>query len=483
MIKIVRFIRTTSNKNKDVNVRYELYDRGTRIYYSSQIKVSPNHWNSTIGFLGAVNQFLDPAYRETNQDIIEVNDIITDVYNNRNLLDEINSEWLKEKVDAELVKRMSVDDLSSKPFSIEIEDYMLNHPMNKLRRRTFNIILTTFTTYEKYLNITTNRRFVITYNSINHQFLDGYLVFLQTEKDVFEKYPQLYRDRQICKVNNRCRDTAGEYLKKLRCVINKIRRSSNATYYPFQNYRIKTPKYLPPIVLTNEEVKRIYDFQSTNRTLIIVRDNFLLQLCIGCRVDDFNHLRYNDILLTKEEETGQWINSLTFVPKKTSESSAIEVCVPLNNLAREIISRYKDKSEFLIPHYSENHYNKKLKELFSQIGLDRIVAVYDKQLQQTNQVELWTKASSHLSRRTAISFLYNNQCAPEMVNSISGHVNNSVISRYLIYNLGEKLGFLDKMCPWVAEADYFDTRMNLVFKSKKPINYQFIPFTQMQQVV
>lgn len=481
MLKIVRFIRTTSKKNKEVNVRFDVYDKGTRIYYSSQIQVSPNHWNSTIGFLG--NQFLDPVYRATNQSIIEVNDIITDVYNKRNPLDEINSAWLKEKVDAELLKKMSVDVLSSKPFFLEIEDYILTYPMDKLRRRTFNIILSTFKSYEKYLNVIKNRRFVITYNSINHQFLDEYLVFLQTEKEVFEKYPKIYQDRQINKVKNRCKDTAGDYLKKLRCIINYVRFSSNATYYPFQNYRIKTPKYLPPIALTNQEVKRIYDFQSSNKSLLLVRDNFLLQNCIGCRVDDFNHFKYDDILLTQDEKTGKWINSLTYVPSKTRESSAVVVNVPLNNLAREIILKYKDKSEFLIPHFSENYYRKKLKELFSLIGLDRIVAVYDKQRQEINHVELWTTANSNLSRRSLISFLYNNKCAPEMVNSLSGHVNNSVISRYLNYDMGEKLEFLDKMCPWIDEAELFDPRMNLVFKEDKPVNYQFIPFVPMQKVV
>lgn len=43
-----------------------------------------------------------------------------------------------------------------------------------------------------------------------------------------------------------------------------------------------------------------------------------------------------------------------------------------------MIVKYKDKSDCLIPHYSEQYYNRKLKVLFEAAGLDRIIVKYDK---------------------------------------------------------------------------------------------------------
>lgn len=483
MVKISSYVRTDSNYDKPVNVRFVLYHKGRRYYYTSQITVYPSQWNSTEGLVGGNNRISNSQFRDVNQKIIEIYDIISEVWANRNPFEEINSDWLKEKVDFELTKRMSVDVLSSKPFSCFIEEYMINHVMDKRRKQAFNIIHSTFVSFEKYMSILKGRRIVITYNSLDHNTLNKYLDFLKKEADIFENHPEIYEGRNIKKVNKRCKDTSGEYLKKLRCVVNYVRESTGTTNYPFLNYRIKTAKYGTPIVLRQDEIKRIYDFKTTNKTYMLIRDNFLLQLSLACRVDDFFRLKYNDILLTTDEKTGQLINYLTFTPQKTMNSSCKQVSIPLTDLAREIIYKYKGQSQFLIPHYTDTYYNRKLKELFQVIGLDRIVSVLDKTEQRDIQTELWTKASSHLSRRTTISFLHNKGCKTEMIDDISGHVNNTVESRYMIYDLSSKLEYLNQLCDWVDEAEMFDPRKDLVFKVEPSEEYNLIPFIPMQQVI
>ena len=135
------------------------------------------------------------------------------------------------------------------------------------------------------------------------------------------------------------------------------------------NFKIKSSKVNKPVSLSTSEIKTLYDFKTDNKTMNLIRDNFLLQFCTVARVADFYKLSYKGILYNKTEG----INYSCFTPQKTAETSGKQVEVPFNNLARELILKYKDVSELLIPHYSDQYYNRKLKELFELAGLDRII--------------------------------------------------------------------------------------------------------------
>jgi integrase len=481
---ITKYIRkNTTNCTKQVHVRFQLYDKGKKYYYTSDILVHPTLWDFTTNLYGLKNHFTDTSVKDINFQIIELSEIISNIYDTRNPYDEISSDWLTEKVDNEIKYRKVKDNLTLTPLVYEVEKYIKHHRMSESRRRTFNIILSTFTSFEKYYSIRKGRQVIFTYMDINHEVIDSYLDFLKNEHFLFKEYNEIYSTRGIEKVNKRSRNCCNEYLKKFRCIIKDIEKKTHSSYYPFQNYRIPSSKLDKPVVTKDFELKQIYDFETNDKTLELVKDNFLLHTQINSRIEDFRNLRYTDILLQTNPNNGQMINYLEFYPQKTVNSSGVMVSIPLNNLAREIINKYRGKSEYLIPHYCDQYYNRKLKELFKLVGLDRIITRSNTKSNMTEQVEFFNLASSHLSRRTSISLLYKYGCPEEMVSDISGHKSNSVKSRYLEFELSEKLDYLNRISPWSNEQVLFDIKNNRIIEPEDKQSNKHIPFIPSRMVV
>jgi integrase len=141
---------------------------------------------------------------------------------------------------------------------------------------------------------------------------------------------------------------------------------------------------------------------------------------IGFRVTDFFSLKHTDIINNKIE----------YYPSKTRKYQ-IKVSVPLNDLAKEIISKYKGDSDYLIPRMSLKMYRTGLKKLFKTVGLTRMVTYLNGKTNETEHATLNQLVSAHLARRVFLSTLVNMGFNSEAIYSMSGHkVNSKQISRY-----------------------------------------------------
>lgn len=474
MISIKPYIRHETLKlKKQVNVRFRIYYEGINLCYSSNVRIFPNQWDFNARLYGFTNQYIDLQYKVVNERINLIHTIIQDICI-RYDKSELTSDFLTEEVNNKLHLHDTQDDLLNKPFSECFHDYVLNHKMDETRRKYFKVVYKSFCAFEFYLKILDKHQKSITYNTINHRLLNQFADFIEREKELAAKFPQIHNGESR-KIQERCSETSGNYLRYLRCVINKVREEAGTDYYPMRNYHIKSAKVNKPVALTMHEIRQLYDFRSDDKTLEIIRDNFLLQLCTVARVADFNRMRYDSILLDKTEG----INYLCFTPKKTAESSGMQVEIPLNNLAREIILKNKDKCDYLIPHYSEQYYNRKLKQLFKTAGLDRIIVQYDKIKKTDIHKPLFEVATSHIARKTAISRLYNLGCPMDMINDICGHVGDNIKSRYTDFELSSKIDYMNLTCPWyLIEQPLVDVRNNAVIEPAKVENSKFIPFVK-----
>ena len=479
MISIKPFIRReTLKRNKFVNVRFRIYEYGISLSYTTDIKISPSMWDFNTGLYGFTKQFINPQFKEVNERLNLIHTVILDICKKYDILT-ISSDFLTQEVNNELHRLDTEDDLLNKPFSECFLDYVQNHKMNERRRSYFKVVYQSFLSFERYLMLIDKRQKKITYNSLNHKLLNQFNDFIVSEKELSEKYPRILNSENR-KIQERCPETGDNYLRYLRCVINKVRVDAGTDSYPMKNFKIKTPKLNKPIALTLNEIKQLYDFKTEDKTLNLIRDNFLLQLSMVGRVDDFYHLSYNSILYDKFSG----VNYLWFTPSKTVESSGKQVEVPLNNLAREIILKHKGTSESLIPHFSMQFYNRKLKVLFELAGLDRIIVQYDKVKRTDVHKPLYSLATSHIARKTAISRLYNLGCPLDLINDICGHVGDSIKTRYTEFDLVSKLDFMNQICPWyIIEQPLIDVRNNTIIESRKVENSKFIPFTPLKEVI
>jgi integrase len=173
--------------------------------------------------------------------------------------------------------------------------------------------------------------------------------------------------------------------------------------------------------LTIDERNKLYDAEITNERLSRVRDLFVLQCLLGCRVGDFVRLAKNNISN----------NILQYIPEKTKTESQKVARIPLTSKAKKIIEKYNYPGGMLMPFISDQRYNEYIKDLFQLIELKRLVIRLNPITLQSETKELWQVASSHMARKTFIDILIKAGKSRDIIASMTGHTANSrAFSRY-----------------------------------------------------
>ena len=221
----------------------------------------------------------------------------------------------------------------------------------------------------------------------------------------------------------RSRNTTSHLLSVLRTFFNWCRRQGITQNNPFDRFQIGACVYGTPYYLTIEERDRIARCNLYRHPrLASVRDVFVFQCLVGCRVGDLLKLRKEDVA----------DGVLEYVPRKTKEGRPHVVRVPLVPQAREIVDRYSFlPGEALLPCISAQKYNVALKRIFLAARIRRMVSVINPVTREEEKRPLNEVASSHLARRTFVGNLYKQVKDPNIVGSMSGHAEGSTaFARY-----------------------------------------------------
>lgn len=230
------------------------------------------------------------------------------------------------------------------------------------------------------------------------------------------------------------------YLNRLRTICKWLVRTQIAKSNPFDTYRIKTPIYGTPTFLTIEERNAIYAHKGLSKALSIQRDIFIFQCCIGCRVSDL-------IRLTPDSVTEDGM--IQYIQQKMRTKLSDTIRVPLNNIAKEIIERYKNyplKRNKLLPFITVSIYNNAIKSVLKQCGITRPVLVQDPHTMQQIQVPICDVATSHLARRTFMANIYKATRSERIVSSFTGHKNGSMaMRRYTVVDDEMKRNIIDEI--------------------------------------
>lgn len=191
---------------------------------------------------------------------------------------------------------------------------------------------------------------------------------------------------------------------------------------PFKNFKKEQEVYGTPVALTKEERDKLYNAEINIPHLDRVRDIFVFQCFIGCRIGDLMKLKKGNIINDQRIE---------YIAQKTKDKDPLTVSIPLATKAKNILSKYDMPDGTLLPFISPQKYNEYIRDLFSLLELKRIVTIKDTKTRMARQVALNEIASSHLARRTFIDILYQNGEKDAVIASMSGHVENSKsFSRY-----------------------------------------------------
>ena len=282
--------------------------------------------------------------------------------------------------------------------------------------------------YTKEVKVSTARRKQIKVTMHHLKAFDSKLTFEAVTPDKlrkFEKY--LLTDKNKPKSKN----TVSGQLKKFRAFWNWAKQPDEipTLHYPFDGYSIDAELYGDPIFLTKPEIDVLYNAELSDEKLQRVRDIFLLQCFIGCRVGDLIELKTDNLVN----------GSVQFVPRKTKDNKEITVSIPLTARAKAIIERYSLPNGKLLPFISQQKYNDYLKDLFKndKVNLNRTVIRLNPLTRNEEAVKLCDIASSHLARRSFVGNLFG-KVDTSIIISMTGHTKDSkAFGRY--YSVNDEL--------------------------------------------
>ena len=273
--------------------------------------------------------------------------------------------------------------------------YIEDAPVSPGRKRSLN------TVYKKVIKFNSDT----TFENLDAQYLSDF------RKDLLKS---IGRNTVCCE------------LKRLRAFFGYANKMGWTTYYPFKTFTIDSESYGDPIFITLEERDQLYDAKIKDPKLSHVRDIFILQCFIGCRVGDLTTLKHSNII----------DGCIEYIAGKTKDNKPRIARVPLTKKALAIIAKYHLPNGDLLPYIPGQKYNENLKELFKDQQICRMVTKLDPRTRNSIQIPICDIASSHMARRVFIGGLHHKGAKNEIIASMSGHVENSkAFARY--YNIGK----------------------------------------------
>lgn len=420
MLKVHAIIKKYKSKST-ANVMFRVRDgKKVDLSYTSEIVVDVNQWDKFNQGYTRRCTLEDSSKELVNQQISDRIKIIREVYTKKEDFIEPTSKWLTQEVKQSLLNIKNKENINNINFIEEFDYYIKNYDMSDLRRKSFRTVFYSFVRFQNYYSIEKGKKIVFRYSDIDFNLLTKFRKFLNTEQNIIKAYPSIAEQQKCESIAKRCPNTIIGYMKKLSSFVYYYKSKYNQSHNPFENFKIGSEVYGNPIVLTKNEFQYLQNIEIVDKKLQVIRDIFILNCMIGFRVTDFFNLKHTDIINNKIE----------YYPSKTRKYQ-IKVSVPLNDLAKEIISRYKGDSDYLIPRMSLKMYRTGLKKLFKTVGLTRMVTYLNGKTNETEHATLDQLVSAHLARRVFLSILLNMGYNSEVIYSMSGHrVNSKEISRY-----------------------------------------------------
>lgn len=171
---------------------------------------------------------------------------------------------------------------------------------------------------------------------------------------------------------------------------------------PYDSYKVKEEKVLP-VFLTEEEVKRVMEWQPLTKRLDEIKQMFIFQINTGLRYSDLMELKHGNIIND---------SYITLIQNKTGEI----VTIPLTEQAKQIFSERKGKlrhctDDYVFKRCSNQKYNDHLKIIAAACGIDK-------------------KVTTHTARHTFATHSINLGIPIEVVSKLLGHTCISTTQIY-----------------------------------------------------
>lgn len=421
MATITAFIRTTKKNSAKVKIRFRVRDgERMQLFHSSEIMIDPAVWDSTKQVVKA-RAVIDPETRnDIDTKIIARKSLLREIYEAAPNKESLSSEWLEAEID----KRLHPDKYRSpqQDFFDSFREFVDKRKLSDWRIKSFNVVIRALKRYEIY-----TRRdkpdFVMTLDNMSPLMLGDIDNFLRIEHSFYTKCPKIYEAVPECrKPLPRGQNTINGIMVKIRTFYIWANKMGLTANNPFGNFEIEENVYGTPYYISIDERDRLYHTNlSRHPRLAVQRDVFVFQCLIGCRVGDYMKMTKRNVIN----------GAVEYIASKTKDGRPVTVRVPLSDTAKEILERYKDCGDKLMPFILPQDYNDDIKLIFLAARLQRPVMVLDPLTREPVIRPLNEIASSHLARRSFVGNLYKKVKDPNLVGALSGHKEGSkAFARY-----------------------------------------------------
>ena len=427
-MKVTAFIRKTAAKN-NITDQARVYFRvrdigGVDIKAVSELSINPNHWSpERQGYKPRVVLVSEEKKMGFDKDVQQITHLITKEYHRG-----VDGSWLKgliEEYHHPGINARGGNKADEYLLSYQIRKYIDETPLADESRKHHLDNLNKVLRYERFRHEVLHQRgFRLCIDTVTADDIRDFKLWMQEEHKYVAMYPVFYRNEKLRDVGQRrSENSMSGSLYRIRTVVKWCIKRGLTRNNPFDQYQIARPMYGDPFYLTLEERDKVYyaDLSGMGPTYPVYRDIFMFQCLIGCRVSDLNRL-------TKANIVDGFVE---YIPQKTKMEHANTVRVPLNRKALDILERYKDLENALLPRFSHFGYNKKIKEILKYVGIDRKVIILDPKTREDVARPLYEVASTHTARKTFIGNLYRQVKDPNLIASMSGHSEGSrAFARY-----------------------------------------------------
>lgn len=304
--------------------------------------------------------------------------------------------------------------------------------------KSFRVIERAMGRYQGFARAKIDKSFTLDIDTITKETINDFFDYFKNEYKYQEKSPKLFQrllseypteistKHKTTKISERGHNHVVNLKKKLKRFFLWLNKEGYSSNRPFDGIEIKAEKYGDPIILSLDERNTIADFDlSATPHLERQRDIFIFQCLIGCRVSDLLKMTPDNVV----------DGCVQYIPRKTIDNKAITAEIPLNGRAAAILEKYQDmdlscyvcknNSKPLLPFISAQKYNEAIKEIFKICGVNRLVTVLNPISGEQEVKPLHEVASSHMARRCFVGNLYNQIQDPNLISSMSGHVEGS----------------------------------------------------------
>jgi integrase len=282
----------------------------------------------------------------------------------------------------------------------------------------------------------------ITSKEFTSDMLLSFQDFLLNEYTYIDVYPDVYNglsEKRLPK--ERSKNTIASKLTGLKTFFNEMEEKDMIPVNPFRKIAKREREvmlresYDEPVYLSIDELLTVVN-KNCPKELERVRDCFLLQCAIGCRVDDFNNLTWDNI---NQKDNFCYVH---YVPSKTSHGTDLKpIDTPLVKFAYDIIIKHKEMlpDNLLVQSFIGNlsgndGYNKQIKKLLTHYEINRNVIT--RKNGELASISISDIASSKLCRKTHVDIL-----AKVSLNKYSSGLHeqgSKAVDRYTGLNLEEK---------------------------------------------